>query len=189
MTDPELQADINKASKLTLIWGVLLVITGLVAIIVPAVASVATAIFIGWILIIAGAFTLVDAFSVPSAARIALRLLLAGLTIAAGLYLIIEPLEGTYTLTVILVFWFLAVGILRLVSGLASLGRPGAGLLIFNGAISLILAILIGNNLPSSADWAIGLLVGIDLLFSGFAAIAAHSLIKEAGEELESGAL
>ena len=157
---------LRHARRRLLIAGVLAVVTGIVAIIVPAVASVATAIFIGWILVVASAIQLVDAFSVRARTRTALRLLLAVLTFAAGLYLLVAPLQGTFTLTVMLVIWFVATGTARLVFGLAELGVPGAGMTALSGALSLILGILIAERLPSSADWAIGLIVGVDLLFS-----------------------
>jgi uncharacterized membrane protein HdeD (DUF308 family) len=78
-----------------------------------------------------------------------------------------------------LVIWFVATGTARLVFGLAELGVPGAGMTALSGALSLILGILIAEQLPSSADWAIGLIVGIDLLFSGTILIALARGMKE----------
>lgn len=182
-----LQDDINKASKWTLVAGILLVIAGTVAIIVPAVASVTTAIFIGWMLVVVGALMFIESFSAGGFGRIAVRALLALITIGVGIYLLVEPLRGTYTLTVMLVIWFVAIGFLRLAVGLAHWGQPGAGWLITNGVLSLILGILIGNNLPESSDWAIGLLVGIEFIFAGISWIAAHYAIKQSGEDLGGG--
>jgi uncharacterized membrane protein HdeD (DUF308 family) len=164
-----------------IIAGVLELILGAVAIVVPAVASVATAIFIGWVLVFASGFYAWDAFSVRHRGRMALRLVLAVLTFAAGVYLLVAPLDGVFTLTVMLVIWFAATGTARLVMGLAELGVPGAGWLAASGMISLLLAILIAVELPSSASWAIGLLVGINLVFSGTALIALARALKELG--------
>ena len=150
-----------------MIAGVLATVLGIVAIVVPAVASVATAIFIGWILIIAGGLQLADAFAVPDRGRTALRAVLAVLTFAAGLYLLLAPLDGVFTLTVMLVIWFVASGVARIASGIAERGVPGAGMTFLNGLLSLALGLLVALKLPESADWAIGLLVGIDLLFAG----------------------
>jgi uncharacterized membrane protein HdeD (DUF308 family) len=169
---------LRRGRRNLMIAGVLEVILGAVAIIVPAVASVATAIFIGWVLVVASGFYAWDAFSVRHRGRMALRLILAVLTFAAGVYLLVAPLDGVFTLTVMLVIWFAATGTARLVMGLAELGTPGAGWLAANGAMSLILAILIAVQLPSSAAWAIGLLVGINLLFSGTALIALARALK-----------
>jgi uncharacterized membrane protein HdeD (DUF308 family) len=164
-----------------MVAGVLALVLGLVAIAVPAVASVATAIFIGWILLFASALQAMDAFSVRHRGRMALRLLVALLTFAAGLYLLVAPLHGTFTLTVMLVIWFVAVGIARVAFGLAELGVPGAGTTAFIGALDLVLGILIAEQLPSSADWAIGLLVGVDLIFSGVFLIALSRRLARVG--------
>jgi uncharacterized membrane protein HdeD (DUF308 family) len=85
----------------------------------------------------------------------------------AGLYLLVSPLEGTFTLTVMLVIWFVGVGIARVAAGVVQLGIPGAGYTIAAGAASLLLGLLIARELPSAADWAIGMLVGIDFLVYG----------------------
>ena len=82
--------------------------------------------------------------------------------------------------------WFVAIGFGRIAGGLAALGTPGAGLTIVNGAVSLLLGILIAEELPESSDWAIGLLVGIDFLFFGvsclfLAAAAGPSAPQPAG--------
>ena len=111
------------------------------------------------------------AFTAGDLGRTLLRLLVAGLTAIAGLYLLVAPLEGTYTLTVMLVIWFVAIGFARLAGGLAHLGAPGAGAAAFSGLLSIVLGILIAEKLPSSADWAIGLIVGIDFLFFGMNAL------------------
>jgi uncharacterized membrane protein HdeD (DUF308 family) len=152
--------------------GVVALVLGAVAIVVPAVASVATAIFIGWILVVAGFFEAMNAFSIRDRGRMAVRLLLAVVTLAAGISLLVAPLSGTFTLTVILVIWFIASGTARVVIGLAELGTPGAGMVVLRGVLALALGILVADQLPSSADWAIGLLVGIDLIFAGATLVA-----------------
>jgi uncharacterized membrane protein HdeD (DUF308 family) len=155
-----------------MIAGVLSLLGGIVAIVLPNIASVATAIFIGWVLVFVSAMYVVDAFSTRDGRRIALRLLMAALSFAAGLYLLVAPLDGTFTLTVILSMWFLAIGVARIAIGIADRGTPWAGMLVLNGLLSLALGLLIALQLPDSATWAIGLLVGIDLVFTGALLIA-----------------
>jgi uncharacterized membrane protein HdeD (DUF308 family) len=161
--------------------GVLAILAGLVAFAVPLAASVATATFIGIVLLCAAFPIAFDGFAGHHAfgGRV-LRLLLAVLTLAAGLYLLVAPLEGTYTLTVMLVIWFVAIGFARIAGGLAALPAPGAGLTIANGAISLLLGILIAEELPESSDWAIGLLVGIDFLFFGVSCLWLAAQLRRA---------
>ena len=94
-------------------------------------------------------------------------MLIAALSFAAGFYLLVAPLDGAFTLTVVLSMWFLAVGVARIAIGIAQHRVPGAGMLVLNGALSLLLGLLIALQLPGSGTWAIGLVVGIDLLFTG----------------------
>jgi uncharacterized membrane protein HdeD (DUF308 family) len=169
---------LRRGRRRLMIAGVLAVILGIVAIVLPAVASVATAIFIGWILIVAGVLQFADAFAVPDRDRTALRALLAVLTLAAGLYLVLAPLDGTFTLTVMLVIWFVASGVARIAFGMAERGLPGAGMVIVNGVLSLALGLLVALKLPESAGWAIGLLVGVDLVFAGMSLVWLSSALR-----------
>jgi uncharacterized membrane protein HdeD (DUF308 family) len=163
---------IARARRWLTFAGALSLLAGVVAIVVPNVASVATAIFIGWLLVFDSGLYVVDAFSTRDGTRMALRLLMAVLTFAAGVYLLVAPLDGKFTLTVILGMWFLAIGVARMVIGIAGRGTPRAGLLVVSGALSMALGLLIALQLPDSADWAIGLLVGIDLVFTGVVLLA-----------------
>jgi uncharacterized membrane protein HdeD (DUF308 family) len=144
---------------------------GVVAILVPAVASVGTAIFTGFVLVAASVAIGLDALAAEGLGSKLLRGLAALLTLAAGLYLLVSPLDGTFTLTVMLVIWFVSIGIAQLAVGCAELGSPGAGYTIASGATSLVLGVLIGRELPSAADWAIGLLVGIQLVVFGLVSL------------------
>jgi uncharacterized membrane protein HdeD (DUF308 family) len=173
-----LNESLKQGRKWLLVSGWLAVVAGAIAIIVPAVASVTVAIFIGWMLLLGAVFLLIDAFAVRDVWRMLLRLLLAFIAGAAGLSLLLAPLRGTYTLTVLLVLWFAVTGVMRIAVAVAERGTPGAGWMGANGVVTLLLGILIGANLPESSDWAIGLLVGIDFLFYGFGAIAAASALK-----------
>jgi uncharacterized membrane protein HdeD (DUF308 family) len=173
-----LNEGLKQGRKWLMVSGWLAVIAGTIAIVVPAVASVTVAIFIGWMLLFGAVFLLVDAFAVRDVWRMLLRLLLAFLAGAAGLALLLAPLRGMYTLTVLLVLWFAVTGVMRIAVAIAERGTQGAGWMGANGVVTLLLGILIGASLPESSDWAIGLLVGIDFLFYGFGAIAAASALK-----------
>jgi uncharacterized membrane protein HdeD (DUF308 family) len=184
-----LNEGLKQGRKWLLISGGLAVIAGTIAIVVPAVASVTVAIFIGWMLLFAAVFLLIDAFAVRDVWRMLMRLLLALLAGAAGLALLLAPLRGTYTLTVLLVLWFAVTGVMRIAVAVAERGTQGAGWMGANGVITLLLGILIGANLPESSDWAIGLLVGIDFLFYGFGAIAAAAALKREVSGSASGSM
>jgi uncharacterized membrane protein HdeD (DUF308 family) len=166
--DPEVREGLRRSWKVLMTVGVLAILLGCVAILVPAVASVATAVFIGWILVIAGVFLTAGAFTAHSIGTVVLRLLWALLTVAVGLWLIVEPHNGTLTLTFVLGIYFLFMGLTRIAVAFAARGRQGAGLVGLSGVAGLLIGILVLAKFPSSADWAIGLLVGIDLIFAGW---------------------
>ena len=177
--DPEVREGLARSWKALLAVGVLAIFVGCVAILVPAVASVGTAIFIGWVLMIVGGFLVAGALTAHTISTVVLRLLWAFLTIAVGFWLVIEPDNGTLTLTLVLGIYFLFMGATRLAVALASRGKPNAGLLALSGIASLLIGILVLAELPSSADWAIGLLVGIDLIFAGWTLTSVALLGKD----------
>lgn len=147
--------DITRNRRALVLGGVIAIVLGLVAIAVPAAASVGTAIFIGIVLLAASAAIALHALSTHGLPRL-LRLAAALVTCAAGISLLATPLDGTFTLTVILVIWFVAFGVVQMVTGAFAAG-----------AVSAVLGVLIAVGLPSSADWAIGLLVGIQFVVYG----------------------
>ena len=166
--DPEVREGLARSWKGLMAVGVLAIVVGCVAILVPAVASVGTAIFIGWILVIAGAFLVAGAFTAHSVGTVVLRLIWAALTVSSALWLIVEPHNGTLTLTLVLGIYFLFMGLTRIAVAFSGRGQPNAGLVGLSGVAGLLIGILVLAKFPSSADWAIGLLVGIDLIFAGW---------------------
>jgi uncharacterized membrane protein HdeD (DUF308 family) len=166
--DPEVREGLAKSWKGLMVVGVLAIFVGCVAILVPAVASVGTAIFVGWVLLVAGAFLVAAAFSAHSIGTVVLRLAWALLTMIVGAWLIVEPHNGTLTLTLVLGIYFLFMGLTRIAVAFAARGQQNAGLVGLSGVAGLLIGILVLAEFPSSGDWAIGLLVGIDLIFAGW---------------------
>jgi uncharacterized membrane protein HdeD (DUF308 family) len=158
--------------------GILALIAGAAAIIVPVVATITIALLIGWILAIAGAVMTWHALTRAAPGRDWTHVAQAVLTLLVGLYLVLLPVDGAITLTLLLVIWFAGSGVLQLYGAYRLRGVPGAGWLLFNGAVALVLAVLIAVDLPSSAAWAIGLLVGINLIFWGMRMLVAASVLK-----------
>ena len=166
--DPAVREGLARSWKTLMAVGVLAIFVGCIAILVPAVAAVGTAIFIGWILVIAGAFLVAAAFSAHSIGTVVLRLVWAALTVVVGVWLIVEPHNGTLTLTLVLGLYFLFMGLTRVAVAFAARGQQGAGLVGLSGVCGLLIGVLVLAKFPSSADWAIGLLVGIDLIIAGW---------------------
>ena len=159
--------------------GIVAIVVGCIAILVPAVASVGTAIFIGWILLVVGGFLVAAAFSAHSVGSLLLRLVWAALTVIVGVWLIVEPHNGTLTLTFVLGVYFLFMGLTRITVAFLARGQQNAGLVGLSGVCGLLIGILVLAKFPSSADWAIGLLVGIDLIFAGWTLTSIALLGKE----------
>jgi uncharacterized membrane protein HdeD (DUF308 family) len=169
--------DLVRARRWLVGVGVLALLGGAVSIAVPIITSVAVTLFIGWLLIYHGVLTGVHAVSRFSERR-PLNMLNALVTLAAGLVLVIFPLTGTITLTVVLAAWFFASGVLHLAIAFERRGMAGAGLEAFHGVVDVALGVLIAVSLPSSAAWAIGLLVGISLVFWGTRALMAAWILR-----------
>jgi uncharacterized membrane protein HdeD (DUF308 family) len=174
--DSSLAADVHRARRWVLATGILSIVAGAAAIAVPAVASVTIAIFIGWMLIATGVARAVHALR---ARRVTvLAVLDAVLALLVGGYLVVLPLSGTVTLTLLLAAWFFGAGALYLLLAWRARGRPGVVLSALNGALAVVIGVMICVDLPSSAAWAIGLLVGIELIFWGIRALLLASLLK-----------
>ena len=180
---PEIKDALTKSWKLLLTAGIISVVLGAIAIIVPPLASVTITYLVGILLLIGAVAFVAEAISRGSTGHRIWSALLAVLYVFAGVWLIINPVSGTITLTWILAIFFLLIGVLRLIAGIASRGKvPNAGWTIVNGVLSIVIAVLVIGDLPSSAAWAIGLLVGIQLLFDGFALIATAMAGKQLAE-------
>jgi uncharacterized membrane protein HdeD (DUF308 family) len=175
-------AEIKRVRMLLLAVGILALLGGIAAIIVPIVASVTMTLFIGWMLMFYGVVSFVRALRAHATRSTKLwRVLNAVLAFAVGFYLVVLPLNGTITLTFLLAVWFFGTGVFSLASAWEHRGVPGAGWMAFDGVLSVVLGLLIAFNLPSSAAWAIGLLVGIYLLWWGTDALMAAWLLARRG--------
>ncbi len=175
-------ATLQKHSKWFMVYGILLALAGVAAIILPGIASLATAIMLGWILLFSGVVGLFAVFSTGrSAPGFWWELLTAILYVAAGLSLLVSPLAGVLTLTILLAAYLFAAGAMKLIM---SVGHrrdiPGAwGWVLASGILDIGLGLLIFLGLPGSAIWVLGLLVGINLLMTGVALIVAATCTKK----------
>lgn len=156
-----------------LIEGIVLVILGAAAILVPPVATFVVAVFLGWLFLISGCLGLITTFWMRHAPGFWWSLLSAVLGIVVGLLLIARPVSGAISLTLVLIVFFVIEGVFSIMFALdhkrALSGRWGW--LVLNGVVDLVLAAIIVAGLPGTAAWALGLLVGIDLVFGGMALI------------------
>ena len=158
--------------------GVVIVILGILAILLPTVATLGIGLLLGFVLLIAGALKLQRALLFRGLPGFGLSLASALLVTAAGIALLAHPLEGVAVLTLILVVLFLLEGVGEIGYALQCRDLPMWGWILASGVASLVIALLLLFHWPSSATWAIGLLVGINLLFTGTWLLAMSSALK-----------
>jgi uncharacterized membrane protein HdeD (DUF308 family) len=165
---------LNSHWRLFLIEGIVLFILGLLAIIVPPIATIAVEVLIGWLLLMSGIVGLIATLRMRGAPGFAWSLISAILGIVAGIVLLVWPLSGALTLTMILTVFLVLEGVISILYALEHRrGLSGRwGIMLFSGVIDLFLAGIIFAGLPGTAAWAIGLLVGVNLVFGGYAIIA-----------------
>jgi uncharacterized membrane protein HdeD (DUF308 family) len=179
-----LAAAIHAHWKLFLAEGIVMMVLGLLAMAVPEVATLAITLLIGWLFFVAGIVRTISVLQHRGMPGFGWSLLTALLAIALGLVLILRPIAGVLTLTIWLVMFFVIEGIAAILLAIEHRRHlPSWGWVLFSGLIDLLLAYLIWDGWPSSAGWAIGLLVGINMVFVGLSlimtALAARTMAPE----------
>src|SRR6202789_2745763 len=165
----KVSAAVREHWKAFLFEGVLLVVLGLAAIIVPPLASLAVTIFLGWMFLVSGVAGLALTFWARQMPGFWWSLISAALAVGAGLILLARPVQGTLTLTIVVGAYFLAEGVTTIMYALEhrrELSERWSWLLAA-GLMDILIAAIIIAGLPGSALWAVGLLAGINLLFGG----------------------
>jgi uncharacterized membrane protein HdeD (DUF308 family) len=165
---------LRKHWAIVLVEGIILVALGVAAVALPPLATIAVEILIGWLFLLSGAVGLVTTFWMRRAPGFWWALLSAVLGIAVGVVLLRWPLSGAVSLTMVLSVFFLVEGVASIMFAIehrrAESGRWGW--MLVSGIIDVALATIIVMGLPGTAAWAIGLLVGFNLIFGGAALVA-----------------
>jgi uncharacterized membrane protein HdeD (DUF308 family) len=154
--------------------GIILVILGVIALVLPAMATIALENIIGWVVLLSGTVGLISTFRMRRAPGFWWSLFSAALGIAAGVILLAWPLSGVFSLTLILTLFLLFEGIASVMLALHHRRNASGnwGMLLASGIIDLILAAFIFLGLPGTAVWILGLVVGVNMLFGGSALIS-----------------
>jgi len=160
---------------------VLLILAGILAIVVPPAAGIGVAIVIAWLVLLGGIAHLAIAWHIRSTGGMIWELLVGLLYLAVAVYMLLWPVAGLASLTLLLAAYLFGRGILELILGFRIRHISGSSWLFFDGVIALILGTMIGLSWPSSSEWAIGTLIGISMLFAGInrlpMALAARKLV------------
>jgi uncharacterized membrane protein HdeD (DUF308 family) len=171
---------VRHASTWSILWGVLLIIFGMLAVGSPFLAAVAVSAFIAWLIIFAGVVHLILAFHVHRAGSMIWKLLVGLAYLFFGAYLIMHPVLGVASLTLVLASLFLIEGILDVVLFFQLRSMRGSSWVLLDGIITLVLGVLIYLQWPSSSIWAIGTLVGVSMLISGVTRVMLSLAVRKA---------
>jgi uncharacterized membrane protein HdeD (DUF308 family) len=157
----------RNASRWLTAMGIVFIVLGVLAIIEPAVAGLAVAILVGWVLIFGGVAHAIGAFGGDGVGRSVWQLIVAVIYIVGGMYFLTHPLLGLGTLTLFLAAILLAEAVVEIIAYFANPG-DGASWRLVNAIVTLLLGGMIWRHWPSSSIWAIGTLVGVNLMITGF---------------------
>ena len=174
----------RQASTWSVLWGVLLIVLGAVAIASPMIAAVAVNVVVAWLLVVAGIAHLAVAFHTRAAGSAVWRTLVGLAYVAFGVYLVVHPVIGVASLTLLLGSLFLVEGILDVALYFQLRAVGAAGWFLLDGIVTLLLGLLIYLQWPSSSAWAIGTLVGASLIISGVSRVMMSLAVRKATDIL-----
>jgi len=165
---------LRKHWKLYLAEGVLLLVLGIVAVVIPPLATLAVTILFGWLFLISGIMGLVTSFWMRAAPGFWWSLISGALGVLVGGMLLAQPATAAFSLTILLIAFFVVEGIVSIMFALDHKRELSGqwGWMLMSGVVDLVLSVLLIAGLPGTAAWALGLLVGINMVFGGMALIA-----------------
>ncbi|MFW2373843.1 MAG: HdeD family acid-resistance protein [Gammaproteobacteria bacterium] len=167
-----LNDSIKANSRLATIWGGAVVILGFFALMAPWVSGITTTMLIAILMVSAGLAKSIYAFKAETFWQGLGKFLFGGISILFGVFIFFIPQVGLLSIAMILAIYFAADGVLEIIAGFKIRPDSGWGLLLFNGIVSLLLGVLILADWPVSGMYAVGILVGVRLIFAGWSIIA-----------------
>ena len=171
---------LRKASGWAIVWAVLIIIAGIIAVSLPLLSGLGVAIVVGWLLVISGIFHLIEAFHAKGTGTFFWRLLVGGIYLIGGFDIAIHPAFGLLTLTLVLGIILIVQGIIGIVGFFGYRSLPGAYWILLNAIFALGFGIFIWWDGARAAVWVIGTLVGFTLIFSGITRLLLWAAIHKA---------
>jgi uncharacterized membrane protein HdeD (DUF308 family) len=180
---------VRRASTWSIVWGVSLIIFGMLAIGSPFLAAVAVNAILAWLIVLAGMVHLILAFHSHGAGSFIWKLLVGLAYIFFGAYLIMHPVLGVASLTLVLGSLFLVEGIFDIIAFFKVRSMQGSSWFLIDGLITLLLGLMIYMQWPSSAGWAVGTLVGASMIISGVARTMLSLAVRKATHAISPSSL
>jgi len=179
--------EMSRNVRWSIALSVLMIVAGVLAIIVPPASGIAVTMLVGWLLVLSGAAHLAYSWHTRHGGGLFWGMLFGSIYIVVGGYVLLHPLVGLESLTLMLAAYLFVASILEFILSFQLRALSGSGWLLIDGIISLILAIMIWRTWPSNTLWVIGTLVGISMLCSGFTrlaiSLAARRVANAIGQE------
>jgi uncharacterized membrane protein HdeD (DUF308 family) len=173
-----IQGDIRQSTTWAIGFSILMIVSGVLAIVIPSVAGLTVTVMFGWLLIFTGALHLGFAWRGHGAAAIFGEIVMSVLYAGAGFYLLARPGAGLASLTIALSAYLVIKGILEGVLAFTVRPAPGSGWLVFDAILTIAIAAMIAAAWPASTTWAVGVLVGVSMMCSGFTRLMISTAVR-----------
>jgi uncharacterized membrane protein HdeD (DUF308 family) len=173
---------VRKASAWSIVWGVALIVLGMLAVGSPLLAAVAVSAAIAWLLVLAGVIHVIVAFHAHSAGSIIWRVLVGLAYICFGIYMVSHPVLSVASLTLVLASLFLVEGIFDLVLFFRVRSNRGSTWVLIDGLVTLALGLMVYMHWPSSSSWAIGTLIGVSMIMSGLSTVMGSLAVRRVAD-------
>ena len=171
-------SDVRRVTGWSIALSVLMIIAGLLAIASPLLAGIAVTRIVGWLLLFSGVLHFVYAFRGGGVTAVLWEILLAVVYALVGIYILANPAVGLASLTFVIAFYLFVEAMVEFAASYQMRHERGAGWLLFDAIVTLLLAFMIGSTWPASKVWAVGTLVGVSMLFSGISRLMMASAVR-----------
>ena len=194
----DLSAVARASSRMGTVWGFAVMLLGMLCIMTPFLSGIAVNTVVAILIVASGISITIYAFKAGSIGKGLLQFLFGGITLIAGVAMLLRPMLGMFTMTAVLIAWFVVDGVFSIIAGIRGRSAQGWGWVLVSGIASLVLGIFLWRQWPASGAFAIGLLAGIRLIFTGWSIAmlgmmgdatvdVAKDIVEEAGGEGDTG--
>ena len=180
--------DVRKAGGWVIVWGILLIVAGVLAVLSPPMAALAADLLLGWLLVFAGIVQIVYAFQQRGHDGFGLKVLSGLLTLVLGVFLLLRPIAGIASIALLIGAFMLASGVSSAMLAFKLKPKAGWGWVLFDGILSIVIALLIASGWPQSSIGFVGILVGIVMIYGGVWRIVLGRLLRAGGMPSEMAA-
>jgi uncharacterized membrane protein HdeD (DUF308 family) len=160
---------LKRASGWSILWAFVLILFGVVALVLPWATSLGVVMIVGWLVFFSGVVQVLHAFRSKGIGSILWKLFVAALYLAVGIYFLTHPIQSVAAIALVLAIFFFAEGITDIATYFASRKLSGAGWILADGIVTLLLGVMIWAHWPSGSLWVLGTLVGISMIMTGMA--------------------